>query len=77
MDRKSNHAISLQLNGSDWLEDCPVEVEVFNLKSRTDLHSGLDDVQGSVSKHAGSTGRGSKQSSYHRVNRFVGVVTLA
>lgn len=42
----------------------------------THLHSCFDDIHGCVSKHTGSTSHGSEQSSYHRVNVFVGVVAL-
>lgn len=42
----------------------------------THLHSGLDDVQGSVSEHAGSASDGSEHTGYHGVNGFVGVIPL-
>lgn len=42
----------------------------------TNLHSGLNHIQGSVSKHTDSTSNSSKESSYHRVDGFVRVITL-
>lgn len=42
----------------------------------THLHSGLNYVEGSVSKYTGSTSDSSKQTSYQRVNDFVGIITL-
>lgn len=42
----------------------------------THLHSGLDDIQGSVSEHAGSASDGSEHTGYHGVNGFVGVIPL-
>lgn len=45
-------------------------------RSSTNLHPGFNDIQGSVSKHTGSTSNSSKQSSQQRVDGFVGVVTL-
>lgn len=46
------------------------------MTSSTNLHSGLNDIEGSVSEHTGSTSNSSKQTSYQRVNGFVGVITL-
>lgn len=42
----------------------------------THLHSGLDDVEGSVSEHAGGASDGSERTGYHGVNGFVGVIPL-
>lgn len=46
------------------------------MKTTTDLHSGLDDVQRSVSEHAGGTGDRSKQSGQHGVDGFVGIISF-
>lgn len=42
----------------------------------TRLHSGLDDVQGSVSEHAGGPSDGAERTGYHGVNGLVGVIPL-
>lgn len=46
------------------------------MNSSTNLHSGLYDIEGSVSEHTGGTSNSSKHTSYQRVNGLVGVIAL-